>query len=72
VVLHTSAKIDVNNTEGIMAIQVLQGKIKLSTENEIVEIPADRQQIITFHTDFNHDIEAMEESAVLLTVSEIR
>jgi len=72
VVLHTSAKVDVNNTEGIMAIQVLQGKIKLSTENEIVEIPADRQQIITFHTDFNHDIEAMEESAVLLTVSEIR
>jgi quercetin dioxygenase-like cupin family protein len=73
VALHASARIDVNNTEGIVAIQVLQGKIKLSTENEIIEIPADAQQIITFHTDFNHDVEALEESAVLLTVSsEIR
>lgn len=65
-VLKKGAEIVDNTVEGFLTIQVLEGKIKIFTLNgETIE--AGKNQIAAFHPNIYSSIEALDESAVLLT-----
>ena len=65
--LHADAIIDDNTADGILIVQVLEGKIKITADEHSEE--AVEKEIITFHRDVAHTIEALEESVLLLTIT---
>lgn len=66
-----AAVIGSNSIDGLMSVQVLEGKIKMQVETETVELL--KGQVINLHAFIQHSIEAMEESILLITnVSQTR
>lgn len=66
-----AAVIGSNSIDGLMSVQVLEGKIKMQVETETVELL--KGQLINLHAFIQHSIEAMEESILLITnVSQTR
>lgn len=63
--LHESAVIENNSIEGLLTIQVLDGKIKMEVETEEIELV--KGQLLTLHQYINHSIEAQQDSVLLLT-----
>jgi quercetin dioxygenase-like cupin family protein len=63
--LHQGATIENNSIDGLLSIQVLEGKIRMEIETEEIEIM--KHQLMTLHQYVNHSMEAAEDSVVLLT-----
>jgi quercetin dioxygenase-like cupin family protein len=63
--LHDGAVIENNSVDGLLTIQVLEGKIKMEIETE--EIEAAKGQLLTLHPYVTHSIEAWEDTVLLLT-----
>lgn len=54
-----------NVINGIITIQVLDGKIKISSDLNAIEVK--KQQLFVLHKNIHHSIEAMKDSVILLT-----
>jgi len=67
--LHKDALIKDNSVDGIFQVQVLGGKIRISTTDGDIELEGG--QLIVFHPGVRHTIEALKKSTILLqTINE--
>lgn len=67
IALHAGAEMVKHTANGIINLQVLEGKIKFSTDECTVELS--KGQIIAFHNSIPHNVLAREESIFLLTLT---
>jgi len=67
--LHKDARIDENSVDGLFQVQVLDGKIRVSTEDGDADMR--EGEMIVFHPNVPHRIEALKKSTLLLqTITE--
>jgi quercetin dioxygenase-like cupin family protein len=67
IVMKSGVRMEGHKADGSISIQGLAGKLKLHLANQTVELPAGR--LLTLERGLPHEVEAMEESAFLLTIS---
>jgi quercetin dioxygenase-like cupin family protein len=67
VVMKAGGRLEKHRTEGRISVQALAGTIKFSTGQQSVQISAG--QMITLERDIPHDVEAVTDSAFLLTIA---
>ena len=67
VVMKTGGRLEKHRTEGRISVQALAGSINFSTAEQSVQISAG--QMITLERDIPHDVEAVTDSAFLLTIA---
>ena len=65
VVLHEKAVLKNNVVDGIVTVQVVEGKIRVSTPDGDIELKPN--QVVTFHRCIDHSISALDESVIILT-----
>ena len=63
--LHEKAVFKNNVVDGIVTIQVVEGKIRITAPDG--EIDLKPNQLVTFHRCIDHSIEALDESVIILT-----
>lgn len=56
-----------HRAEGQISIQTLQGRIRIHLRDQKIELPAGR--LLALDCGLHHDVESLEESAFLLTIS---
>jgi quercetin dioxygenase-like cupin family protein len=66
-VMRSGAQLQEHKAPGPIAIQALKGHIRLRTLEDVVELPAGH--VVTLLGDIAHIVEAVEESAFLLTIA---
>ena len=67
--LHKDAMIKDNSVDGILQVQVLSGKIRVTTADG--DIDMEEGEMIVFHPGIRHTIEALKKSTLLLqTINE--
>lgn len=66
-VLRSGARLQEHKAPGSISIQTLAGHIRLRTPEEAVELPVGH--VVTLLGGVAHDVEAVEESAFLLTIA---
>jgi len=52
---------------GSISVHVLTGRVRLTTGDRHIEIPADH--VVMLHSELPHSVEALEDSAFLLTIA---
>ena len=62
--LHKDAAIEQNSVEGLFQVQVLDGKIMVSTDDGDAEMRAG--EMIVFHPNVQHTIKALKKSTLVL------
>jgi len=67
IALHKDAELTRHTAEGIISLQVLEGKIMFNTDDQSVEIEKDR--MIALHKGLPHSVKAIKESVFLLTLT---
>ena len=65
--LHKDAELKRHTAEGIISVQVLDGKINFGTDDKTVEL--DKGQMIALHKGLHHSVKAIKESVFLLTLT---
>lgn len=68
VALHKDAEMQTHSAEGVVSIQVIDGKIKLKTDEASVEV--NEGQVLTLHSGISHSVLAIEETTFLLTMAQ--
>lgn len=63
--LHKDAVVMDNSIDGLVIIQVLEGKVEFSVENGRTELQA--KQLITLHSGIMHTLKALEDSLIMIT-----
>jgi len=67
--LHKDASIKDNSVDGILQVQVLSGKIRITTADGDIEM--EKGKMIVFHPGIGHSIQALKKSSLLLqTINE--
>jgi quercetin dioxygenase-like cupin family protein len=66
VAMHAYAEMPTHSTDGILNVNVLEGRLKFNTPDESIEIK--KGELLTLHSGIPHSLLAMEESAFILTV----
>jgi quercetin dioxygenase-like cupin family protein len=66
--LKPGARLDEHMAPGAISIQVLSGRVRVHLPSEIVELPAG--ELVAVAPAIRHDLEALESSAVLLTIAQ--
>lgn len=66
IALHSGAELPTHTANGMISVQVLEGRIKFGTEEELVELQ--KGQMVALHTGIPHRVLAIEESMFLLTM----
>jgi quercetin dioxygenase-like cupin family protein len=67
VALQEGARMERHQAAGRISVQTLVGQVRLHLSGEIVDLPVGR--LVSVERDVPHDVEAMEESAFLLTIA---
>ena len=67
IVMKAGGRLDKHRTEGRISVLTLQGKIRFTTAERSVELSAG--QVLTLERNIPHDVEAVCDSAFLLTVA---
>ena len=65
--LHSGAKILPHRSEGVISFLILEGRVKIRTERETVDLS--EGQLLTLHEKIMHEVRAMDESFVLVTTA---
>ena len=65
--LHKDAELRKHTAIGTISVQVLEGKIEFSTEEETIQLA--KGEMIALHKKIPHQVLALEESLFLLTVA---
>ena len=68
--LHKGAELTRHNADGILSVQVLDGKIDFKTDDNSVEI--EKGQMVALHKGLYHSVKALKESIFLLTLTTSR
>jgi quercetin dioxygenase-like cupin family protein len=66
IALHAGAEMKTHTADGIISVQVLDGKMKFNTESRSVIL--DRGEMLTLHKGIPHSVAAVEETVFLLTL----
>ena len=67
IALHKDADLTRHTAEGVISLQVLEGKILFNTDDQSVEVEKD--QAIALHKGLPHSVKAVKESVFLLTLT---
>ena len=67
IALHKDAELTRHTAEGVISLQVLEGKILFNTDDQSVEVEKD--QAIALHKGLPHSVKAVKESVFLLTLT---
>lgn len=67
IALHEDAEISKHTAEGIISVQVLDGRMLFNTDQQSVEL--DEGQMIVLHERIPHSIRAIKETIFLLTLN---
>jgi quercetin dioxygenase-like cupin family protein len=67
IALKAHARLPEHQTEGRISIQTISGHIKVRAQGRTFDLPAGR--LLTLDRGLPHDVEALEESAFLLTIA---
>ncbi len=67
IALHKDAEMTKHRAEGMISLQVLEGKIKFTTDDQSVELG--RGQMLALHEGLSHSVLAKEETIFLLTLT---
>ena len=67
IALHQNAVMTQHKVDGLMSIQVIEGEIKFSTDDESINLKTG--QMLALHSGILHSILAVEETVFLLTVT---
>jgi quercetin dioxygenase-like cupin family protein len=65
--LHEGAEMSKHKADGLMSIQVVEGKVLFNTEDECIALG--KGQMLALHKDIPHSIAAEEETIILLTLT---
>jgi quercetin dioxygenase-like cupin family protein len=65
--LHEDAELKKHTANGIITVHVLEGHIKFTTEQEVVEL--EKEQMLALQKQIPHSVFALKESFFLLTMS---
>lgn len=65
--LHQNAELKPHHANGIVTVQVLEGRINFSTEQKTVSL--EKGQMIVLHENIEHSVKALTESFFLLTIT---
>jgi quercetin dioxygenase-like cupin family protein len=66
IAMHANTTIPSHRADGPISVQVLEGRLTFRTEAHVV--PLSPGQVLTLHAGMSHAVEALEESAFLLTM----
>ena len=66
--LHAGASLQEHAARGPATVQVLDGRVRMQIGDESIEVPAGR--VVAFKGSVRHKVEAIEDSALLLTIIE--
>lgn len=67
IVLRQGGRMEEHRAPGRLSIQTLTGRVRLRVRDQTIDLPAG--QILLLDPDIAHDVEALEESAFLLTIA---
>ena len=67
IVMQAGARMEEHHNDGRISIQVLRGAIRTRVQNEAVDLKPGR--LLALDRSIKHDVEAREDSAVLLTIA---
>ena len=67
IALHANAEMKTHTAPGIISVQVLEGQIKFTTEQQSVDVS--EGQILALHAGIPHSVFALQESVFLLTLA---
>ena len=68
--LHEDARISHNAIDGLLTVQLIDGKIRLETPDGTADMRSN--QLISFHRRVDHSIQALDDATLLLTVVRIK
>ena len=69
IALHAGAEMKTHIADGIISIQVIDGRMKFNADNRSVEL--NKGQILALHKGIQHSVLAVEETLFLLTLNTI-
>jgi quercetin dioxygenase-like cupin family protein len=67
IVMKVGGRLDKHRTDGRISVHALDGRIRFSTAERSIEVAAG--QMLTLERDIAHDVEAIVDSAFLLTIA---
>ncbi len=67
IALHAGAELKTHTAEGIISVQVIDGRMKFTADNRSVEL--DKGQMLALHKGIPHSVEAIDETIFLLTLT---
>ncbi len=67
VALHKNAELATHTASGILCVQVLEGEITFTTQDQAVHLS--KGNMVTLHKDLPHSVMAVQESVFLLTLA---
>ena len=66
--MHKNAEMQTEHPDNILSVQVIKGRLKLHTNEQIIEVEKD--QILALHEHIPYKIEAVKKTTFILTVVE--
>jgi len=67
IALHGKTEIPMHHADGQLSLQVIQGSLRVRTDAQVVTLK--KGELLALHAEIPHSIEAVRESAFLLTLS---
>lgn len=67
IALHAGAELPTHTADGMISVQVLQGKLRFGTEGESLQM--EKGEMVALHKGIPHSVLAIEESMFLLTLT---
>lgn len=67
IALHEGTVIQEHNADGMISVQVIEGEVHFSTENESMILK--QRDMIALHEGLHHSVKAIKESVILLTLT---
>jgi quercetin dioxygenase-like cupin family protein len=65
--LHEHAQIKDNSVKGVLTVQVIEGKMRVTTSSGTMEIS--KGQLVSFNPEVQHTIDALDETVLLISNS---
>ena len=67
IALHAGTEMKTHTADGIISVQVIEGRMKFNANNQSVEL--DKGQMLTLHQGIQHSVQAVSETIFLLTLT---
>lgn len=67
IAMHSGARMKEHHADGTLSVQVIKGQIRIGAQQRTYDLRAG--SLLTLSASLKHDVEALEESAFLLTIS---